>query len=537
MAGPLGASPGIIVGVGVGTAAAAAIEPAVELPRQKAWSDNPVRILDPAVMARLVASGGIDLGAAHADARNEGFSSDKVDALVYLAQTVPGFAEAMTAWRRGTIGPDDFAHTLIKTAMDARYYPAVEDLKDEWLTPQQVALAIVRSLITDPGLMPVDLDTSGGNVPAYQVADIDALKEALGGGIDRERLRVMVGSIGLPMSTQQAANAMFRGIITRGDYNRSILEGDVRPEWADAILEQSRQYPSAHDYIENRIRGWSDDAAMNAGTAKHGMTEEDTHLLFLNAGRPPSGHQVFIGLRRGGVYDGPTTDIDPAFLKALQESNIRPEWYNLLWAGRYTYPAAFVLRALTQGHDITQEESETILLYEGWEPALAKSVSTKWSGGTGTTAAQKKQTLTHLTAEYLSGAMNAAALTTALVGLGYSAQQAADEIALAEFNASKAARTRAIRSIEKRYIAVAVSEAEARAALARLGLPVGAIDKQVAAWNEERADALTTLTVAQITKGLSSGALTAAQATPLLQALGEDAAAIQTIIASNPPKA
>lgn len=532
MAGPLGASPGIVLGVGIGTAAAAAIEPAVELPRQKAWSENKVRVLDPAVMARLVASGGVDLATANLDAGLEGFDTDKVAALVYLAQTVPGFAEAITALRRKTISADDFAHTLVKTAMDARYYPAIEDLQNVWLTPQQVALGIVRGLLTDPGLMPVDLDTSGGNVPAYTVAQIDALTEALGGGIDKERLRVMVGSIGLPMSTQQAANAMFRDIITRGDFNRSILEGDVRPEWADAILEQARQYPSAHDYIEDHLRGWSDEAAMNAGTAKHGMSVEDTAILFRINGRPLSWHQVFIGMRRGGVYNGPTADIDPPFLKALQESNIRPEWYNIAWAQRFTYPAAFVLRALTQGGDVTQAESEQILLYEGWEPALAHTVSLKWAGGTGAAAKVKKETEAQLMQQYLLGVLPLDGLNTALTALGYTAQQADALRVAAELKATSAVRTKNTKLVEKQYVAVKIDEANARQQLAGLAWPANVIDNYIAAWNIERAIQVTTLTVAQVAAALKAGALLASQARPLLADLGEDPAAIETIIAT-----
>ena len=76
----------------------------------------------------------------------------------------------------------------------------------------------------------------------------------------------------------------------------------------------------------------------------------------------------------GGTYDGALTGIDPAFLKGLRESDIRPEWYSLAWAQRFTYPAAFVLRALAQAGDLTQAEVEEILLFEGWEPTLARKV-------------------------------------------------------------------------------------------------------------------------------------------------------------------
>src|SRR5207248_3017235 len=141
------------------------------------------------------------------------------------------------------------------------------------LAPAQIALGIVRSVIRDPGLLVVSLDTSGSNVPQYEPLNLDALEEAMASGIDRERLRGMVGEIGLPMPVVRAASAVFRGILTRGAYNQAVLEGDTRPEWGDAILEEARQIPSAIDGVQARLRGWTDDAGMYAQTARHGMSE------------------------------------------------------------------------------------------------------------------------------------------------------------------------------------------------------------------------------------------------------------------------
>src|SRR5437867_359622 len=152
MALPLGSAPGIIVGVGVGTAAAAAIEPAIELPRQEAWRNNANRLLDPVTMARLVAQGAVDLGAAQEDARREGFGADKLNALVYLAQTVPGFGQVLELYRRH---PQAFAdlwhHAHTKAGIDQRYVPYLDELRDDRLSPQVVALAIVRGILDDPG--------------------------------------------------------------------------------------------------------------------------------------------------------------------------------------------------------------------------------------------------------------------------------------------------------------------------------------------------------------------------------------------------
>ena len=535
MANPLGSAPGIVIGVGVGTAAAAAIEPAVELPRQAAWSKPgaAVRVLDPAIMARLVAQGGIDLGTAQADAAKEGYSEDKLNALVYLAQTVPGFAEAMTIWRRQGARPngwdDLFSHAMVKGGLDQQYEADVENLFDEWLTPAQVALAIVRSLMKDPGLMPVNLDTSGGVVPAYPQSAIDPLTEALGGGVDTERLRVLVGSIGLPMSTHEAASAYFRDIIKLGDYNRSILEGDVRPEWASAILDQARAILSPSEYAELQLRGFYDAPTRRANTAKHGMSDADSDLLFDVLGRGLSEHQMVIAKARGGVYNGPTDHIPADELAALQRANLRPEYYNLAFAARYTYPSGFQIKAEAVAKVLTQTQTYDILLEVGWDPKWATVFSTAWAGG-GVAAKQKKQTLSHLMAEYLSGALDPGSLTTILTtSLGYTAEQAAEEIALAEFNVAKTARTKAITALEKRFVALQLNQADATSQLSLLGLPQGAIDQLINAWNLLRGSTLTTLTLGNITTALKNNTILASEARPLLQDLGESDQAIATI--------
>ncbi len=160
---------------------------------------------------------------------------------------------------------------------------------------------------------------------------------------------------------------------------------------------------------------------MYAQTARHGMSKADTDLLFKVNGRPISFHQVFIGHRRGGIYDGPVDALEPDFLKSLRESNIRPEWYNLAWAQRFVYPSTFVLRKLATDGDITQKETETILLYEGWEPKLAATVSAKW---TATSPAKQDPAVKTAETKFLT------ALHKAFVGGAITDDQGISEIAL-----------------------------------------------------------------------------------------------------------
>lgn len=384
MANPLGSTPGIIVGVGVGSAAATAIEPALEIPKQQAWKRNANRILTPATMAALVAQGGIELGDAQADARLEGFEADKLNALVYLAQTVPGFAEALTLWRRN---PKDFAdlwtHALVKNGIDTRYLPYLNQLKDDRLSPPVVALAIVRGIIEDPGFLPVAPPTAEGKVPSFPVSKLDALEEARAFGFDYDRLFVQTAISGRPMALEMAAHAVFRGIIEKVDYLRAGAEGDTRNEWLDAIFDASRQIPSVADYINAEIRGWIDRPQRNAGIARHGMSAADGDLLYLRTGRPATSHQVHIGWARGGRNPAAGSDERQVFDKAIQESDIRPEWTDILWAQRYTYPPFFAIRALMQGQVLNADEAYQILLYEGWEPELARKVADFYTQQTG----------------------------------------------------------------------------------------------------------------------------------------------------------
>ena len=431
MAAPLGSAPGIIIGVGVGTAAAAAIEPAIEPARQKAWQANPNNILDPSTLAQLAAQGAISLGAAQATGNLHGLTDDKIAALVYLAQATPDLALVLELWRRDKIGPELVDHALAKESIDQRYWEPLKELFNDRLGAPVIALAIVRGIMKDPGFLPVGPPATEGRVKAFPVSPLDPLAEAKARGIDRDRLFIETAIAGRPMGPESAARAVFREILERVDYDRAIAEGDVRNEWADAIFEESRAIPSPSNFVNARVRGWIDDAEMYAGTARHGMSEADTHLLFLDQGRPLSWHQIFIGLRRGGVYDGPTDHIDPAFLKGLQESDIRPEWYNLAWAQRYTYPAAFVLRKLAQDGDLTEAQTEQILLYEGWEPGLAKLVAGKWSGGAATAVKPKGLTDATIRSAFHKGTITEQDALARLEATGLSAGDAAIYLATA----------------------------------------------------------------------------------------------------------
>ena len=375
-----------IAGLGVGEAAGVALEPVLDPLKQDAWARNTPRVLELGELAQLAASGLISQDAAHTEGARSGYSPDRVDRAIQLVLEAAPVAELLELWRRGKISEQLVDHGLAKARIEPQYWDAIKELFYGRLSPQEVALGIVRSIIDSAGLQVGENDTSGGVVPAYPVSPIDPLLEAQADGIDRERLRVLVGEIGLPMSLQQAASAYFRKIIELPDFYKAVAQGDTRPAWGPFILEQARQILTAHDYAELQLRGYLNQTQRREGTAKHGMSTADSDLLYDVLGRGLSLHQAFIGIRRGGSLNGPTGQIPPWALYQLQRGNLRPEVYNLAWAAHETYPSAFVFRQLLKDGALTETEGRDYFLGMGWPQTLAEKAAAAYAVTTGPTA-------------------------------------------------------------------------------------------------------------------------------------------------------
>src|SRR5215831_12427250 len=420
----IGEAPGIVVGVGVGAAASAAIQPAVEIPRQLAWAANRNRILDVGILARLVAQGGIDLSDAHAEAHRDGYTDDKLDALVYLAQTVPDVSEAMHLWRLGRISDALFSHALTKAGLDPRYAAAIVNTKlDERIGLGDIAYGVVRGILPAPSWVPVAPPTGGTTVPRFPQVNLDPLELANELGFNENMLQLMVGRSGLSLAPGLAAQALFRGIINHNDFLLAIAEGDLRTEWANTLRDAARQIPTTDQFVEGHLRGWITEQDMHDGAALHGMTPDNADLLFKTKGRPVTFHEITTGLARGGQYPSTYDDIPEPYRKSAQESDIRPEWADLHYHNRFIYPSAFVLRGLAQSGDLGgQAAVEQVLLEIGWKPSFAQQVSTAWTSGgsSGDTHVGKAQTqlwnVTHKS--YVDERISAATATTALEAAG-----------------------------------------------------------------------------------------------------------------------
>lgn len=406
-----------------GAAISPALSPLLQKLRNETWAQYPDVPPDAYFLAEGVAQGQVDPKQAQSWAAEQGISSDVFAALVNVANTGPALGYAYEAWRRGFLTDTEFQTALKRTGLEPQWFDAMKELKTRLLEPGDLARAIHRGLIPDPGLLKGQLPQSVGNVPAYPVYPIDAIDSAAGYGYTRDELGVLVGLQGLPMGSHEAAQALFRGILTPDDYLRAIAEGNTRNEWADAIREQSRQIPSVVNYVEALVRGWITRDEYLAGVARHGMTPDDAQTLYLIHGRPITHSQAFIGYLRGGRVDGEDWDERETFRRSVIQSNIRPEWEPLLWAERYKFPPFFqTINALSKGW-IDAKTATDWLLVQGYDPDAVQLIVGNVSGGGGTTG--KKLTPSQIKSAYLNNQITRDDAIQRLTTDGYSAADAA----------------------------------------------------------------------------------------------------------------
>lgn len=475
--GSLGKFFGRTVGEGAayaaGVATAPTLAPALEELRQTTWNNVVTKTgiskrLDAETAAAIVAEDVELTSWGTAEANHEGISADRFAALLGEALNAPGLGELYSLWRRGEIDDAGFTHGLRKAKLETRWDAPLKALKAVRYSAQEIALGVVRSVIRDPGWMVETLDTSGSNVPQYQPVDIDPVAEAAASGFTSERMRGLVGEIGLPMSAQQAASALFRGIITHGAYNQAILEGDTRPEWAPFILEQARQIASAADYVNARLRGWISDDDMYAGAARHGMSREDTQLLFLIHGRPAAPGQMATASFRGiDGPDGRPMDRDQ-FLKGIAESDIRPEWGEMLWESRYHYPPLFQLSRLVQGGAIDVATAVDWSHKAGLAPEVVDALERYWSKPSATT--DKEATAADWLTLYDGGKATEAETLTALKDLGYPADEAQRKVQLVAARKVASAKSATATALGTDYRKGKLSADAVQAALVAMGI-------------------------------------------------------------------
>lgn len=464
---PLRIVAGTAVGVGVGQSVADAISPITRELANEAWAKYLSMPVSAVEAASVVASGERPYNWGLAEATKNGINQERFDALVDMFDTAPDLSSLFEMLNRGLISEGDFREGARKQFIEDKWTNALVQLARRILSPAEAAQAWQRGYMTEAA----------------------AEAEAALSGVSPERSRIQRESAGLPPPPETAMQMLRRGVITDAEFEQMIREGNTKTKYTDEYLAIRQRILSGPEWASLRLRGWATEQEAAAGGAAEGWSADDMELLYLNRGRPATTRQVHIGYARGGELPGAAGERE-AFERAVRQSNIRTEYTDLLWASRYTYPSAFVIRGLTQAGTFDRATAERILIESGWPPQYATLAANDWAG---------------------------------------------DETAGPQTKWADRARSRLFTALHNDYMDGSSDEATARAGLSRVGATAAEIDAIIGLWNFERDRTLRDLTQAQILSLYKKAIWPRDLAQSRLEDLGMDAGEASDLLDANQP--
>lgn len=487
---------GAIAAIGIGGAGAAAIEPVLEVPRQKAWSSEPNRVLDLGTIAHLIAQGLLDEAAAEDEAARNGFRPNRLKAMVQVSLAGPPVAEALQLWRRGKITEAQARHALAKARIEQQYHDPILELFYGRLAPADVANAIQQGFMPGDGILPGDPGGTEGITPPVVEVAIDPVAEAKADGVSADRLQVLAELAGLPPGPMELLDLWNRGVITETAVERGIREGHTKTKWTSALKQLRHYLLSPQTAATLRLKGWiTRDESLALGRLR-GANADVMDKLFLAQGRPAAPQQMATAVARG--VDGPDgSPMDRAqFEKGIRESDIRPEWAGMLWGIRFAYPPLFQINRLVQAGAIDAATAVEWATKDRYAPEVVTALHTYWSQGAASKA--KELTAAQELTEYEGHYIDRPTLLARLEGLGMAAAEAEAYANLTDARRVITARNQVIARIRSEYVAHKITLQEASAALAATGIPAEAQTRLLAQWEQEYDVYTVVLSAAQI---------------------------------------
>lgn len=335
-----------------GLASAPVLAPPVEELKNEAWRTYPTKALEPGDAAEIVSEDVEQSAWGANEASAHGIDGDRFDALVKAVLNAPGFAELLTLRRRGLISPSQFTHGLRKARLETLWDDGLAGLEDVLLTVADLANAVVQG---------------------HMSQDAAAAEAALQ-GVSGTRFDVLVQNTGLPPGPATLIDWRRRGFIDDAELDAGIREGHTKTKYIPFFHDALAAQLSVSQIIGARVKGWITPAESYTLGQGHGLTPAQMDLLWEEAGRPATVHQIHIGYARGAKVEGAANE-EEAIRQSVERSDVQTRYGDVLFAQRYTYPPFFALRTLAQGGAITEKEMEQTLLYEGWEPTFAAKVA------------------------------------------------------------------------------------------------------------------------------------------------------------------
>lgn len=355
---PLRIVGGTAVGVGVGQSVADAISPITRELANEAWARYLSMPISAVEAAQLVVSGERSRSWGAAEATKNGIDGERFDALCDVIDTAPDLSTLYQLYWRGFISEGDFREGAKKANIEDKWMDALVRLAERVLSPAEAANAWQQGFMSEA----------------------EATAEAEKSGVSPHRSQIQRELAGLPPGVMDSLQLLRRGIIDEATYAQIVREGHTKTKYTEALLALRNRILNQTDAANLWLRGWITEAQAKAIGVLNGYDGEAMDLLYKNRGRPATVRQAHVGFARGGRLPGAGDNEEETLRRSVQESNIRTEWFDILYAQRFTYPSAFVIRALATDGTLNATQTRQILLESGWRPDYAQLAADNWAG-------------------------------------------------------------------------------------------------------------------------------------------------------------
>lgn len=468
----LGSAISNAAGYGVGGAILPTLEPLTRDLANLTWAQHPVMPLPSGLAAEAYARGHLAEDTARREASFTGHDGNRFEALEKLSQRPPALESLFDLHRRGLITDGVLNRGMRQAGLAEEWRERVFALRRVLPSVTDFVRMAVREVF-DPGAraaLNLDAELPGTLIERGEMI-----------GLAPETTRdYWAAHWELPSYTQGLA-MMFRGEISRDEFNGLLKALDYAPTWRGPLEAIGRAIPTMSDMIRFAVREVYDPAAVSAlgldaeypagftaEAAKHGMVAEDAQKYWRAHWRLPSALQGYRMLWRGEINEAQLDQL----LKAL---DYPPMWRDRLANIARIVPGRIDLKRMLRHEILTPAEVEAGYRRLGYdatdarrmqEIAVAELEGAEAGQPWATRARSRLYTVAHN--EFLEGSIDAGQANAILTRVGALPAERSLIVSLWEMEDLATRRELTPTQVYKAYDAGLYTEARAIAALEAL---------------------------------------------------------------------
>lgn len=470
-------------------------------------ADNPHGVIPLPDAISGVARGLIDRDFGSAEARKQGLPVPRFDVMTRLSRHGLDPAGTLEALNRGVIGEREARQYLREAGF-------TDDAADDFLRLRRLPLTPAdAATLENFGVITREQGRDIANAAGMVDADYDRL--ALGGG--------------QPPGLEELLAAFRRGIIDHDRLRKGIQQSPVRTEWFDVIEKLRFSPPSAPDALNAATQNLLSEAEAKRVVEENGIDPSAFGWLLESAGRPLSPEQAGELFNRGFITAAQARQM---FL----ESNIKNKYVDLIPHLFERVPTMEMTVRMVREGAITREQGVANLRALGFNQANAASLIEL--GAREKTTQGRDLAQSQVRELYRDRAISLMDATAMLTDIGYSADEAALLLSLADLQRARRFADAAVSRVRSAYVTRHIDETTASNALDRLHVPTEQRDDLLTLWDLERSVVTKELTTSQVETALRRGIIGEDEAAARWAAMGwaDDDIAILIALAAPAPR-